>query len=227
MQSSTSASAFLNSSRPWQRKAESTTRSHRPSSPAPSAALPRAGSASDRDRPRSARRLHPAVRLLRRRRSRLRIPGDGPDRPGRQHQREPIRFAATRLWWLHQHHTERRHGRLCGTLTTNGLELDVGNGELAIEREGDQPKFLESVEQITFSGEYAREIDQPVRYVTERAVFDLREDGFTLVEIAPGIDLEADVPRSTRVYARSRRRCRRNESGSLPGGAADLTEYVN
>lgn len=81
----------------------------------------------------------------------------------------------------------------CGTLTTNGLELDVGDGELTIEREGDQPKFIDSVEQITFSGEYAREIDQPVRYVTERAVFDLREDGLTLVEVAPGIDLEADV----------------------------------
>ncbi|QFU84885.1 acyl CoA:acetate/3-ketoacid CoA transferase [Natronorubrum aibiense] len=81
----------------------------------------------------------------------------------------------------------------CGTLTTKGLEIDVGDGELAIEREGAQPKFLESVEQITFSGEYAREIDQPVRYVTERAVFDLREDGLTLVEVAPGIDLEEDV----------------------------------
>ncbi|ELY49438.1 acyl CoA:acetate/3-ketoacid CoA transferase [Natronorubrum sulfidifaciens] len=81
----------------------------------------------------------------------------------------------------------------CGTLTTNGLELDVGDGELTIEREGDQPKFIDSVEQITFSGEYAREVDQPVRYVTERAVFDLREDGLTLVEVAPGIDLEADV----------------------------------
>ncbi|MDQ2051795.1 CoA-transferase [Natronolimnohabitans sp. A-GB9] len=81
----------------------------------------------------------------------------------------------------------------CGTLTTNGLEVTAGDGELEIEREGDQPKFLESVEQITFSGEYAREIDQPVVYVTERAVFELREEGLTLVELAPGVDLEADV----------------------------------
>ncbi|MBZ6497000.1 acyl CoA:acetate/3-ketoacid CoA transferase [Natrinema longum] len=81
----------------------------------------------------------------------------------------------------------------CGTLTTGGLEISAGDGQLSIEREGDQPKFLDAVEQITFSGEYAREIDQSIVYVTERAVFELRDDGLTLVEVAPGVDREADV----------------------------------
>lgn len=81
----------------------------------------------------------------------------------------------------------------CGTLTTDGLEIETGDGELSIEREGSSPKFVESVEQITFSGEYAVEIDQPIVYVTERAVFELTSEGLELTEVAPGIDVETDV----------------------------------
>ncbi|ELY81976.1 acyl CoA:acetate/3-ketoacid CoA transferase [Natrinema gari] len=81
----------------------------------------------------------------------------------------------------------------CGTLTTDGLEIATGNGALAIEREGTSPKFVESVEQITFSGEYAVETEQPIVYVTERAVFELSPEGLVLTEIAPGLDPETGV----------------------------------
>lgn len=80
-----------------------------------------------------------------------------------------------------------------GTLTNGDVEATVGGGTLDVESDASKPKFLESVEQITFSGEYAVETDQPVVYVTERAVFELEADGLVLTEVAPGVDLEADV----------------------------------
>ncbi|NMM62899.1 acyl CoA:acetate/3-ketoacid CoA transferase [Clostridium sp. P21] len=81
----------------------------------------------------------------------------------------------------------------CGTFTTGGLRTRIQNGKLIIENEGKFNKFLEAVEQITFSGEYAVSINQPVIYITERAVLKLTKNGLVLEEIAPGIDLEKDV----------------------------------
>ncbi|MBU3145468.1 acyl CoA:acetate/3-ketoacid CoA transferase [Clostridium sp. CF012] len=81
----------------------------------------------------------------------------------------------------------------CGTFTAGGLELEIKQGKLNILQEGKINKFIKTVEQITFSGEYAVDVAQPVLYITERAVFELTNKGLVLTEIAPGVDLEKDI----------------------------------
>lgn len=81
----------------------------------------------------------------------------------------------------------------CGTFLGGEMELEVEGGKLKIKKDGKYPKFLEQVEQVSFSGNYARQVRQKVLYVTERAVFQLKPEGLTLVEIASGIDLEKDI----------------------------------
>jgi propionate CoA-transferase len=81
----------------------------------------------------------------------------------------------------------------CGTFTAGGLEVVVGDGRLAIVNEGRSRKFIREVEQITFNGPDAALRRQEVVFVTERAVFHLREDGLELSEVAPGVDVERDI----------------------------------
>ena len=80
-----------------------------------------------------------------------------------------------------------------GTFTAGGLKVSVNNKQLSIEQEGKAKKFVNQVKQVTFSGKYSAGQNQYVRYVTERCVFALTEEGMELIEIAPGIDLERDI----------------------------------
>lgn len=81
----------------------------------------------------------------------------------------------------------------CGTFAAGGLKVRVEDEKLFIDQEGKAKKFVPEVEQVTFSGDYARESGQQVMYITERAVFELRPQGLVLTEIAPGMDLQKDV----------------------------------
>jgi propionate CoA-transferase len=80
-----------------------------------------------------------------------------------------------------------------GTFTAGGLKISVSNGKLTIDQEGKIPKFIDSVEQITFSGKIAAQTGNPVLYITERCVFELSKKGLVLTEVAPGVDIEKDI----------------------------------
>lgn len=80
-----------------------------------------------------------------------------------------------------------------GTFTADGLRIDVQSGKVKIVEEGKTKKFVSNVEEITFSGEYAKAIGKEVLYITERGVFKLEKEGMTLIEVAPGIDLDKDI----------------------------------
>jgi propionate CoA-transferase len=70
---------------------------------------------------------------------------------------------------------------------------EVRDGRLVVSDGPAAPKFVDLVEQRTFSGEYAAAGGQPALYVTERCVFRLAGEGLELIEIAPGVDLEKDI----------------------------------
>lgn len=74
-----------------------------------------------------------------------------------------------------------------------GGQLAVENGRLKIEKDGKVKKLVNEVEHVSFSGRRAIAQGQDITYVTERCVMKLTPDGIAVTEIAPGIDLEADV----------------------------------
>ena len=81
----------------------------------------------------------------------------------------------------------------CGTFDAKGPRIKTGEGRLELLQPGRVRKFVETVDQITFSGKQAVLQGQEVLYVTERAVFRLKEEGFELSETAPGVDVHKDV----------------------------------
>lgn len=81
----------------------------------------------------------------------------------------------------------------CGTFDAQGSRIEWDGARLRVAAAGRVKKFVERVERITFSADYAREHGQEVLFVTERAVFRLAAEGLELVEVAPGIEVERDV----------------------------------
>jgi propionate CoA-transferase len=80
-----------------------------------------------------------------------------------------------------------------GTFTSGGFEAEITDGRITIITEGKFSKFVDHVDQITFSAEASAKTAQEVRYITERCVFELTPNGLALIEVAPGIDLQRQI----------------------------------
>ncbi|PAV25604.1 propionate CoA-transferase [Tamilnaduibacter salinus] len=80
-----------------------------------------------------------------------------------------------------------------GTFQAGGSKVHIEDTGLTVEEPGKGRKFVSDVEHLTFNGQFALERGQRVFYITERCVFQLTEEGLTLIEIAPGLDLDRDI----------------------------------
>ena len=74
-----------------------------------------------------------------------------------------------------------------------GAKMRLEDGKLVIDQEGKIAKFVEAVDQVSFSGARATAQGQDVTYVTERCVICLRDGRLVVTEIAPGLDLQRDI----------------------------------
>jgi acyl CoA:acetate/3-ketoacid CoA transferase len=74
-----------------------------------------------------------------------------------------------------------------------GAKLEIVDGKLRIEKEGKVKKLTRTLDQVSFSGRRGKAQGQDVTYVTERCVMKLTPEGIMVTEIAPGIDLSANI----------------------------------
>jgi propionate CoA-transferase len=86
-----------------------------------------------------------------------------------------------------------RRAVFCGTFTAKGLDVEVRDGGVHIRREGTVRKLVSTVDEVTYSGPFARDEGRAAVYVTERAVFRLTGEGVELTEVADGVSIERDI----------------------------------
>ena len=88
---------------------------------------------------------------------------------------------------FYQYQPELPQGCLLWTFTAGGLKVAIEDGNWSFFRRQIQ-KLVEHVDH-NLQRQYARNIKQPAVYGTERAVFELGNEGLSYRN-SPGIDLE-------------------------------------
>ncbi len=71
-------------------------------------------------------------------------------------------------------------------------EMHIENGRLKIANQG-KPKFINTVDEITFCGPEALLAGRKVFYITPVGVFRLTEHGIELLKVMPGVDIKKDI----------------------------------
>lgn len=81
----------------------------------------------------------------------------------------------------------------CGTFTAGGLSIDFdASCGLTLTREGRARKFVNAVERVCFDPGGRARCTTPL-VITERGVFRITREGVELIEVAPGIDVTAQI----------------------------------
>ncbi|HON80563.1 MAG TPA: 3-oxoacid CoA-transferase, partial [Spirochaetota bacterium] len=71
-------------------------------------------------------------------------------------------------------------------------KIAIENGEVKLIEPGIH-KYVEKVDEITFSAKEALRLKKNVYYVTPLCAFRLTEKGLELCQVAPGVDIEKDI----------------------------------
>lgn len=80
-----------------------------------------------------------------------------------------------------------------GTFTSGKQQVDLLDEGVRVVSNGAVKKFVQQVQHLTYNGLQGLHSGQKIRYITERAVFALGEQGLVLECVAPGIDIERDI----------------------------------
>ncbi len=71
-------------------------------------------------------------------------------------------------------------------------KVKVKRGRTSISKKG-MPKFIDKVDQVTFSGKAALAAGKNVFYLTDVGTFQLTDQGMVLIELREGIDVQRDI----------------------------------